>query len=181
METWIDTEREYIGKFLSLRVGHVRLGDGSIATREVIEHPGSVAIVPVRGDSLLLVRQFRISIGREIVELPAGRMEAQESPAASARRELEEELGYRARRLVPMTSYYSSVGFTNEILHIFLGFDLEKTQQRPEWDERITLVEVPISEIETRLSNNEFEDSKTLIGLYKAMSYLRTHPEMLGS
>ena len=181
METWIDGEQEYKGKFLSLRIGRVRLGDGSIATREVIEHPGSVAIVPVRGDTLLLVRQFRISVGREIVELPAGRIEAQESPAASARRELEEELGYRARQLVWVTSYYTSVGFTNEILHIFLAFNLEKTQRRPEWDERITLVEVPIGEIETRLSNNEFEDSKTLIGLYKAVSYLRAHPEILGS
>ena len=180
METWIEDKHEYEGKFLSLRVGHVRLDDGSIANREVIEHPGSVAIVPVWGDTLLLVQQYRITVGRQVIELPAGRMEDKESPAVSARRELEEELGYRARQLVPLASYYTSVGFTNEILHIFLAFDLEKTKQRPEWDERITLVEVPIGEIESRLSNNEFEDSKTLIGLYKLLSYLRTHPDILG-
>ena len=179
METWIDSELKYEGKIVSLRVGSVRLDNGGVATREVIEHPGGVAVVPVVNRTVILVRQFRISIGREIVELPAGRLEAQESPRECARRELEEELGYRARELIWMASYYSSVGFTNERMHIFLGLDLERVAERPEWDERVQAVELPIGDIETRLLNGEFEDSKTIIGLYELMSYLRSHPDAL--
>jgi len=181
METWINSECIYIGKIVSVRIGNVRLDNGSIARREVVEHSGGVAVVPVKDKAVLLARQFRISIGREVIELPAGRLEDEESPKECALRELEEELGYRARQLILMTSYYSSVGFTNERMHVFLGLGLERTGERPEWDERIQTVEVPISEIETKLSNNEFEDSKTIIGLYRLMSYLRKHPEILES
>lgn len=107
-----------------------------------------------------------------------GRLEGQESPALCAARELEEELGYRARQLVPITSYYSSVGFTNERMHIFLGLDLEETEIRPEWDERIQAIQIPIRDIETKLMNGEFEDSKTIIGLYALLSYIKEHPRM---
>lgn len=181
METWIDSEQKYEGRIVSLRVGNVRLDNGSIARREVVEHSGGAAIVPVKDKTVILVRQFRISVGREIVELPAGRLEDQEPPIECARRELEEELGYRAGQLIFMTSYYSSVGFTNEKMHIFLALDLEKTERRPEWDEHIQTVEVPISEIDIELSDNQFEDSKTIIGLRELLSYLRKHPEILDS
>jgi len=177
METWIDSEYKHRGRVISLRVGNVRLDDESIATREVVEHSGGVAIAPIRGDTVILVRQFRISVGRQVLELPAGRLEDQESPTECAQRELEEELGYRAGQLVLAASYYSSVGFTNERMHVFLGLDLEKTKEKPEWDERIQPVEIPIKEIDTMLSNNEFEDSKTIIGLYALTSYLKRHPE----
>ena len=172
MEAWIKSEQKYKGKIFSLRVGDVRLDDGSTARREVIEHSGGVAIVPVKADAVILIKQFRISIGREIIELPAGRLENQESPAVCASRELEEELGYRARELVPIASYYSSVGFTNERMYIFLALDLQETAQRPEWDERIKALEIPIKDIETKLLDGEFEDSKTIIGLYGLLSHL---------
>ena len=181
METWVDSEHIYRGKIISVRVGNVRLDNGSIAKREVVEHSGGVAIVPVRDEAVVLARQFRISVGREVIELPAGKLEDQETPRECALRELEEELGYRATQLVLMTSYYSSVGFTNEKMYIFLGLGLERTKERPEWDEQIQTVEMPISEIETKLSNSEFEDSKTIIGLYELMSYLRKHPEAIKS
>ncbi len=124
METWIDSEQKYQGKIIPLRVGSVRLDNGSVVRREVVEHPGGVAIVPVKGGAVILARQFRISIGRETSELPAGRLEAQESPRECASREMEEELGYQA-------------------------------------------VEVLVAEIGSKLSNNGFEDSKTIIGLQR--------------
>jgi ADP-ribose diphosphatase len=179
METWIDSRHEYNGSVVALRVGTVRLDDGRSASREVVEHPGGVAIVPVKGRAVVLVRQFRISVGREIVELPAGRLEQQESPGDCARRELAEELGYHAGHLVRGSSYYSSVGFTNERMHLFLAFDLQETESKPDWDERLQTVEVPLDDIDARLSNHEFEDSKTIIGLHELMSHLRKHPKLL--
>lgn len=177
METWVESERRYTGSVISLRVGTVRLDDGSLAEREMVEHPGGVAIVSVKGDRVLLIKQFRIAVGREVVELPAGRVEDGESPEYCARRELEEELGYRAGGLLHLASYYASVGFTDERMDIFLALDLEETEKKPEWDERIEAIEIPLDEVETRLESGEFDDSKTIIGLYRLLSYLREHPQ----
>ena len=174
METWVRREQRYEGKIISLWVGEARLDEGTVVDREMVAHPGSVAIVPVLDDSVILVRQFRIAIGREILELPAGRLEAGETPEASARRELEEEIGYRAGQMVPAASYYSSVGFTDERTHLFLAYHLQKTEEKPEPDERIEHVEIPIGEIERMLADQEFEDSKTIIGLRELLAHLET-------
>ena len=177
METWIRRERKYKGKIVSLWVGEACLDDGSAVEREVIEHTGGVAIVPVLNDSVILIRQFRIAIGREILELPAGRLEKDESPESCARRELEEEIGYRAGEMVLAASYYSSVGFTDERMSIFLAFQLLRTEERPESDERIQKVSIPIREIAGKLAEKEFEDSKTIIGLRELLVFLEEHPQ----
>jgi len=161
-----------MGRIISLWVGDVQLDDGSTASREVVRHPGGVAIVPVLDDSVILIRQFRISIGREILELPAGRLEKNENPEDCARRELEEEIGYHAGKIVPAVSYYSSVGFTDEKMHIFLAFQLQRVGENLESDERIQRIDVPIAEIRSKLANNEFEDSKTIIGLRELLAYI---------
>jgi ADP-ribose pyrophosphatase len=176
METWIQTEQKYTGSILSFRVGTVRLEDGSLAKREVVDHPGGAAVVPFDGYSVFLVRQFRVSIGKEVIELPAGRLHEQEDPQTCAARELEEELGYRAKRLKLVATYYSSVGFTNEKMHIFLGFGLKQIGRRLEADEHISMVRMPIRAIQESLSKNAFEDAKTLIGLHSLMFYLKKHP-----
>ena len=177
METWIRQEERYRGRVVSLWVGEVRLDDGSAATREVLRHPGGVGIVPVVGDSVVLISQFRIAIGREILELPAGKREAGEDPEACARRELEEEVGYRAGRMVRAATYYSSVGFVDEQMHVFLAFDLEKTSQRPDRDERIRPVVLSPEEVRRGLEDQRFEDSKTIIGLRELLAYVERHPE----
>jgi 8-oxo-dGTP pyrophosphatase MutT (NUDIX family) len=172
VETWVRKERRYEGKIISLWVGEARLDEGAVVDREMVAHPGSVAIVPVLDGSVILVRQFRIAVGREILELPAGRLEAGEIPEASARRELEEEIGYRAGQMVPAVSYYASAGFTDERMHLFLAFQLQRTEERPEPDERIQQVRLPIAEIDRMLASAEFEDSKTIIGLRELLAYL---------
>jgi ADP-ribose pyrophosphatase len=173
METWIDSQVVFSGRVFSVRTGSVCLDDGSNARRDIVEHGGGVAIVPIIGDSVILIRQFRVSIGREIIEIPAGRLEVDESPESCAYREIQEELGYRAERLVLAHSYYSSVGFTNERMFVYLGFDLRETQGHPEWDERIQIMRLPITEVKVRLIRGDFEDSKTIIGLYAMLSYLK--------
>lgn len=173
METWIDKQTAFNGKIFSVATGAVRLDDGSTARRDIVEHHGGAALVPILGDEIILTRQFRISIERELLELPAGRLEVGETPEECARREIEEELGYRPGKMVLAHSYYSSVGFTNERMYIYLALDLQEVEKNLEWDERIQMVRLPLAEIKTKLRNGEIEDSKTIIGLYAALGYLR--------
>src|SRR3990172_2376610 len=141
METWVKKDRLYKGRIFSVVVGEVSLDNGNLVTREIVEHSGGVAIVPILSGSVLLIRQFRIAIGREILELPAGRLEGDEGPEACARRELEEELGYLADHMTLLASYYSSPGFTNERMRIFLAYGLHETARKPEFDERLGQVQ----------------------------------------
>jgi ADP-ribose pyrophosphatase len=173
MEKWVERDEKYTGKIFSLLSGKVLLDNGELVTRDIVHHNGGVAIVPVLNDSVVLIRQFRISIEREIFELPAGRLEENEMPEACARRELEEEIGYKARKMSLAASYYSSVGFTDEKMYIFLAFQLQKVAAHLEPDERIKAIYVPIAELGRRLENNEFEDSKTIIGLRALLAYLQ--------
>lgn len=178
METWIKSKLQYQGRIFSLRVGDVHTYTGETAKREIIEHSGGVAIIPIVEGNILLVKQFRISIGKEIIELPAGRLEGGDIPENRANLELEEELGFRANKLIPLLSYYSSVGFTNEKMHIFLGLDLETVEAKPEWDENIQLVKLSLKEAKTKLANNEFEDSKTIIGLNYTFQLMKNEPKL---
>lgn len=172
MEKWIKQGEIHKGKIFSLWGGQVELDNGDVAVREYIRHSGGVGIVPVIGGNVILIRQFRISIERELIELPAGRLEPNEDPMACAGRELEEEIGYRAGRLIPIASYFASVGNSNERMYLFLALDLEKTERRLESDERIREVVMPLDMVKAKLSNQEFEDSKTIIGLREAIAFL---------
>src|SRR5574339_233888 len=118
MEKWIHKNELYKGKIFSLWGGEVSLDNGKATVREYIRHPGGVGIVPIMDGNVILIRQFRIAIEREIVELPAGRLEPEEEPMHCAARELEEEIGYRAQKLIPLASYYSSVGFKIGRAHV---------------------------------------------------------------
>jgi ADP-ribose pyrophosphatase len=169
-ESWIQNHSVYEGRIFSVRNGQVRLEDGTEAYREVVVHGGGVGVVPVLDDRVILVRQFRIAAGKVVVEIPAGRLEPGESPEHRARVELEEEIGYRAGRLERVASCYCSPGFTNEIDHIYLGLDLEKTRQQLEHDERIELVEYSLAEVERMLYRLEFDDAKTIIGLRELLA-----------
>ena len=172
MEKWIKQEEIHKGKIFSLWGGQVELDNGEVALREYIKHSGGVGIVPVVDGNIILIGQFRISIERELIELPAGRLEPNENPMDCAARELEEEIGYRAKKLIPIASYFASVGNSNERMYLFLALDLEKTERRLEADERIREVVMSLETVKEKLANQEFEDSKTIIGLREALAYL---------
>lgn len=172
MEKWIKQEEIYKSKIFSLWGGQVSLDTGEVVTREYIRHSGGVGIVPVIDGNIILIRQFRISIERELIELPAGRLEPNENPMACAARELEEEIGYRAKKLIPIASYFASVGNSNERMYLFLALDLEKTERHLEADERIREVVMSLETVKEKFANQEFEDSKTIIGLREALAYL---------
>jgi len=174
MEKWIKQEEIHKGKIFSLWGGQVELDNGEVAIREYIRHSGGVAIVPVIDGNVILIRQFRISIERELIELPAGRLELNENPMDCAARELEEEIGYRANKLIPIASYFASVGNSNERMYLFLALDLEKTERHMESDERIREIVMPLETVKEKLAKQEFEDSKTIIGLREALAYLES-------
>lgn len=177
MEKWITKHEIHKGKIFSLWGGEVALDNDDTAVREYIQHPGGVAIVPVFEGSVILIRQFRITIEREIIELPAGLLEPGEEAVVAASRELEEEIGYRARKLIPLASYFSSVGFADERMHIFLALELAKTTLNRQADERIQEVRISLEDARKKLVAQEFEDAKTIIGLRECLAYLEGAPE----
>jgi ADP-ribose pyrophosphatase len=132
--------------------------------REIVEHPGAVAIVAIDRDGMLaLVRQRREAVRKDLLELPAGTLEDGESPLACARRELEEETGLTGGRWRERGVFYTTPGFCRELMHLFVAEDLDSGPARPEDDEQLDLVRWPRAEIESRL--HEIEDAKTLVGL----------------
>ena len=173
LEKWIHNRTLYEGPIIRLRVGEVEIDDGSHHGREVVDHNGGVAVVPFLGDRVILVRQFRIAIEEDILELPAGRLEGDEDVEYRVRQELEEEVGYRPGRLVHVSSCYCSPGFTNELDHIYLAFDLTPCERRPEPDENIELVELTLDEVRSMLDKHEFIDAKTIIGLRELLVHLQ--------
>lgn len=174
MQEWIKRDSVYEGSIVSVDRGTVRLANGREAEREVVRHAGSVGMVPILGDEVLLIRQYRVAIGRYILEIPAGKLEDGDSGLEHrARVELEEEVGYSPGRLVPIGRMYPSVGFLNEKLHLFLAFDLTPAEREADWDEEIEVVPTPLEEIRHRLAAYEYEDAKTIIGLYALLAHLR--------
>ncbi len=130
--------------------------------REVVEHPGAVAILPLLGeDRILLLKQYRPVIGRWIYEIPAGTVEEGESPLRCARRELEEETGYRAGRMRKLFEMYLAPGYSTEKLHSFLAYDLRRTSPRRDWGEEIRVVETTLSEALRMVRTNRIRDAKT--------------------
>jgi ADP-ribose diphosphatase len=168
LDETLDSERGFDGVHVHVRVDRVRLPSGRIATREVVEHPGSVAIVAVtRERQVLLLRQSHHTIQRTLLGLPAGTLNVGESPEACARRELEEETGYRAGQLTRLATYYTSPGFTDEQQTLFRADDCEPAGREIDPDELIRLVEVPLANIRrlVRPGTPQLEDAKTLLGL----------------
>lgn len=169
MEKWIRSKIVYKGNIFSVRAGEVKIDNGSIFPRQVVENPGGVGIVPIINNSIILVRQFRISINRAITEIPAGRLEPNELPETCALRELEEEIGYIAGKMELLAEYYTAVGFSTEKMFIYLATELQKGKLKPEVDERMDIITIPIKEIKLMLFNKGFDDSKTIIGLREAL------------
>ena len=179
--TLISTERLYTGRVVNLDRDTVRFPDGSSGQLEMLRHPGASAVVPFLDDPrapdprMLLIRQFRHAANGFIWEVPAGRLDAGETPDACARRELEEETGMRARTLEPLTTIYTTPGFTDERIHLFLAHGLEPGSQRREADEFMELRELPWSAVLELVRTGEVQDGKTLTSLLFVQCF-RRHP-----
>ncbi len=166
-ETLVSKQDIYRGRMIHLRIDTVRLPDGKETTREIVEHPGAVAIVAETNDGkLVLVTQYRHPIGQISIEIPAGKLEPGEPIDEAARRELLEETGYRVENLSKVMEFYSTPGFSDEIMHLFVasGLTFEKTQ--PDEDEFIDGKDYTKDEVMNLIQTGQIKDAKTLIGLF---------------
>ena len=151
----------------------VELPNGRRVELDLLRHPGASAIVPFLDDeTVLMIRQFRYATGGEIIEIPAGKLDPGEAPAACAQRELEEETGYRAGRIERLGSIWTSPGFADEIIHLYAAFDLAKTEQNLDPDEVIELVPMPLSDAIREIREAEVYDAKSGMALLLARDLL---------
>ena len=164
-EKTVSTEKIFDGKVISLQVDEVKLPDGKLAKRELIKHPGAVAIIAIKDDKkLVLVEQYRKALEKTIIEIPAGKLEKGEDPAACARRELEEETGYDCESLELVTSFYTSPGFADEIIHVYLAKGLKKKENAAglDEDEFVNLLELTLDETLQAIKEKRIYDAKTI-------------------
>lgn len=169
--------RVYSGRVINLDVDVVRFPDGSQGELEMIRHSGASAVLPILGrpsdpsPELLLIRQYRYAAERFIYEVPAGRLDPGESPDDCARRELTEETGFIAGRVEPLTTIFTTPGFTDERIHLFLAWDLEQGTESREADEFIEVVTVPLARALSMIESGEIADSKTVVSILHASAF----------
>ncbi len=152
------------GRMIRLERDIVRLPNGLETSREVVRHPGAVGIVALQNDHLLMVRQYRYAIGQETLEIPAGKLDSQELPKDCAERELREETGYRGT-LEPIGSVYTTPGFTDEVMHLFLAQDLIWDPLAPDDDEFLEVERVAWDQAVLMAQESKFKDAKTILGI----------------
>ncbi|UOF92926.1 NUDIX hydrolase [Fodinisporobacter ferrooxydans] len=166
-EKTLESKRIFDGKVISLDLLTVRLPNGREATREVVKHPGAVAVLAVTEEGkIVFVRQYRKAIERVSLEIPAGKLEPGEDPFEAAQRELQEETGYRAQEWQHLHSFFTSPGFADEIMHVYVAKQLEKTQANPDDDEFLQVLEADAVQILLWLQQQAIIDAKTLVPLY---------------
>lgn len=166
-ERTIKTRRAYEGRVVSLRVDQVELGDGRRTTREIVEHPGAVAILAWDGARLALVRQWRHAAGAELLEVPAGTLdETDANPEATARRELAEECALEARNWEVGPTFFTAPGFCTELMHTFLATGIEpaETAQHAD-DEAIETAWLSLAECRAACDDGTIRDAKTLAAI----------------
>lgn len=165
-EVTIDAEVLFEGRIIRVERHTVALEGGERASREIVRHPGAVAIIaePSPG-SLVFVRQYRKAIEGYLLEIPAGKLEPGEDPADCARRELEEETGYRAQSVEPVAACFTSPGFADEKIHLFYAGELEPGDAHPDADEAVDVIRADRAQIEDWLARGELRDAKTLVGV----------------
>jgi 8-oxo-dGTP pyrophosphatase MutT (NUDIX family) len=166
----IDSRKIWEGRIAKVRIDTFRYDDGEEAEREVVEHPGAVAVVAHDGERLYLVAQPREAVDEQsLLELPAGKLEEGEDVLVTAKRELAEEIGKGARNWEPLTRFYTSPGFAAEEVHVYLATDLHDVDAEPDENERIEIVEVPLDDLDEIIAGNR--DSKSLVGLLWFKAY----------
>jgi len=170
MEKTIYSKLIYKGKNFSFKTSEVELPNGKITTRDTIDHPGAVAIVPILEDGrILLVRQYRYSTCKELLEIPAGTLEEGEAPDTCARRELREETGYNAGSMKKILIMYMAPGYSNELIHLYFATGLKAGESHAEEDESIRVETYSPDELLEMIEKNTIEDAKTISGI---LSYL---------
>jgi ADP-ribose pyrophosphatase len=171
-EELLSSKRIFEGRAVNLRVDTVRTADGRRSTREIVEHSPCIAVIAVDGQgNVLLVRQYRQAPGKELLEIPAGGIDEGEDPPTAVAREMQEETGYRPRKVTRLCGFYSSPGFCDEYLYLYLAEDLVPGRLHAEDTLGIEVVTVPVRDIPDLLASGKIEDSKSIAGLLYFLEY----------
>ena len=173
-ETTLQTERVFSGKVIQLDIEQVELPNGAKSSREIVRHPGAVAVLIVDDGKMIVVDQYRKPLGRNQVEIPAGKLDPGEDPRSAAARELQEETGYLAESLKLIYSFYTAPGFTDEIVHLYAAEGLSKGEAKPDEDEFLEMMAVTMDEAKQLIRENRISDAKTLMAVYAWERYERT-------
>ncbi|WP_442594688.1 NUDIX hydrolase [Neobacillus sp. D3-1R] len=176
-EKTIKTEKIFDGRVISLQVEEVELPNGKTSKREIIKHPGAVAILPITNEGkIVMVEQYRKALERTIVEIPAGKLERGENPKNCALRELEEETGYICENLDWLISFYTSPGFADEVVHLYVATGLSKKENAASLDEDefVNLLEITLPEAKQYIEEQKIYDAKTAY----AVQYLELKESM---
>lgn len=165
-EKTISSERIYEGKILNLRKDKVHVKDNQVSYREIVEHNGGVALAAVTPEGkMVMVRQFRKAAEKAILEVPAGKIEKGEDHCLTAERELKEETGYTAGRIEYVTSFYSSIGYSTEVIYLYFATDLTPGETDFDDNESIEILEYELPELKKMVFSGEIEDAKTIAAI----------------
>lgn len=162
-EKTMKSEKIYEGKILTLRIDTVELPNKKYSKREIIEHPGAVAIIPLTDDGdIILVNQFRKAIESDLLEIPAGKLEPEENPLSCAIRELKEETGYYTDQMESLGYIYTAPGFCDEKIHLYVAKNLTEGEPEPDADEYIEVQKISINRALDMIGNGQIVDAKTI-------------------
>jgi ADP-ribose pyrophosphatase len=174
-EKTIKSQHVFKGQAINLRVDDVITADGRRTTREIVEHPGAVVVVALDADdNVLLVHQYRTGPGKNLLEIPAGSIDKGETPEQTVVREMQEETGFKPRNVKFITGFYSTPGFSNEYLRLYLATDLVPSRLTADDTAGIDVVRVPLTEVKELVTSGKIEDAKTIAGLLLLMLELRS-------
>lgn len=165
-EVTVSSQSIFQGKIISLQVDTVKLPDGSEATREIVRHPGAVAVLAIHEGKMVVVEQYRKPLNKSEIEIPAGKLDPGESPENAAIRELKEETGYTTDSLIPLGSYYTSPGFADEIIYVYAAENLQQGEMQLDEDEFLQVTELTLEEAYEAMRQGRIHDAKTIHALY---------------
>jgi ADP-ribose pyrophosphatase len=173
-EVTTSSEMIFKGKIISLQVDQVTLPNGGTASREIVKHPGAVAVIPLLGDKMIVVEQYRKPLEKSQVEIPAGKLDSGEEPLTAALRELEEETGYKSDNIRLVSSFYTSPGFADEIIHLYIAEDLVKGTANPDEDEFLDCEAITLEQAQQYMREGRISDAKTIMAVYAWQLYKLT-------
>lgn len=173
VERTIKSDKLYQGKIINLRIDTVELPDQKYSKREIVEHPGAVAVIAITDDNkIVMVKQYRKSVEEYLLEVPAGKLEIGEEPIDCAKRELLEETGFKSNNIEYLFKFYTSPGFSNETISLFIAKDLVLDVAKPDEDEYIEIEKYEIDDLLDKVYKEEIKDAKTIISVLYIKKYL---------
>ena len=177
VEKTLKSEKIYQGKILSLRIDTIEMPNKKYSKREIVEHKPAVVIIAIKATKHLMVRQFRKAVEKTLLEVPAGLVEIQETPVQAASRELEEETGYLCENPKYIMEFYTSPGYSDEKIDLFLAEDLVKTEQNLDDGEFIEVEEIEIEELRKKVLYGEVQNASSIIAINYAYDYIKSKNE----